>query len=206
MIKIYGFANTRSFRITWMAEELGVNYDFVKVDFMKGENKSAEYLAVHPGGKIPAIEDNGLVLTESGAMINYLGDHYSSNTVVPAPGTRERALYDQWCFFAMTELEQPLWNIGKHKFVFPVERRIPAMLEVGAWEYQTALALLSDGLGDNDYILGDDFTGADILLAHTLGWGLAFKQPLEQQNLKDYFARCSSRPAYIKARDVEKDA
>ncbi|ROS01148.1 glutathione S-transferase [Sinobacterium caligoides] len=211
MINIYGHPHTRSFRITWIAEELALDYLFHRVELAKGEHKSEDYRRLHPGGKIPAITDDidgikEISLSESGAIVNYLADRYGSEQLIPSPGSPQRGSHDQWCYFALTELEQPLWSIGKHKFALPKEQRIKAMLETAGWEYQQALALLSSGLGDNNYILGSQFSPADILLAQTLRWGLAFKQPLPQQNLQDYFQRCSQRPGFIKAAEVEEGA
>ncbi len=204
MLTIYGKSNTRSLRITWLAEELALDYKFQTIDMAAGEHHSESYLTIHPGGKIPAITDSELTLTESGAIINYLADKHAAGILIPPIATAERANYDRWSFFAMSELEQPLWTIGKHKFVFPKERRIKAVLPSAEWEYQKALVLLSDGLAANDFILGSQFTAVDILLLQTLQWGLAFGQALPQQNLQAYMERGKGRSAYQRA--VEKEA
>ncbi|CAH0992607.1 Glutathione S-transferase GST-6.0 [Sinobacterium norvegicum] len=199
MLTIYGHTNTRSLRTTWLAEELGLDYQFQQVNLAEGEHKGEAHRRIHPGGKIPAIADNGFTLTESGAIANYLADKYAPGKLTPPFATAERALYDRWCYFALCELEQPLWNIGKHKFVLPKEHRVKEIMPTAAWEYQQALALLSDGLGQQQYILGDQFSAADILLLQTLQWGAAFGQALNQQNLQDYLARGQARPAYQRA-------
>jgi glutathione S-transferase len=80
------------------------------------------------------------------------------------------------------------------------------VVETAQWEFQTALKLFSEGLGDNDFILGNDFTAADILLGHCLFWGLAFKQSIEQENLKAYLGRVGARPALVAARKRESSA
>jgi glutathione S-transferase len=170
---------------------------------MKGESHSAEYRAINPGCKVPSLSDGELTLTESAAIVTYLGDQYGDGTLVPTSGNVDRARYDQWQSFAISELEQPLWTMGKHKFALPADRRVPEIMETAAWEFQKALKLLSNGLGNQDYILGSQFTGADILLGHTLFWGLGFKQPVEQENLKDYINRLKERPARMQA--VEKE-
>lgn len=199
MLTIYGSSNTRSLRITWLAEELGVDYQFQRVDMAAGEHKADSYIKIHPGGKVPAITEDNLALTETGAIVNYLADKHAAGKLIPDIATVERANYDRWCFFAMSELEQPLWTIGKHKFVLPKEHRIKAVLPTAEWEYQKALALLSEGLGQQAYILGEQFSAADILLLQTLQWGLAFGQVLPQDNLQAYFARGKERPAYLRA-------
>jgi len=206
MITVYGYPKTRSNRITWMLEELGVNYNFQLVDLMKGEGYSESYRAINPSGKVPALADDNLILTESSAILSYLGDKYGCAPLIPKPGTAERGHHDQWACFAITELEQPLWTIGKHKFALPKEQRVPAIFETAAWEFQKALALLSAGLEDKNYILGTEFSAADILLGHTLFWAIAFKQPIEQDNLKAYINRLKDRPARLAAIEKEEQS
>ncbi len=203
MITVYGYPNTRTNRVTWLLEELSLDYKFQLVDLMKGEGHSAEFRAINPSGKVPALSDEALVLTESAAIMSYLGDKYGEASLVPSPGTAKRGLYDQWACFAIAELEQPLWTIGKHKFALPKERRVPEVFETAAWEFQQALALLSTGLGDKNYILGDDFSAADIILGHTLFWAISFKQPIDQQNIKDYIDRLKVRPGLLTAKKKE---
>jgi glutathione S-transferase len=204
MITVYGTANTRSTRVTWMLEEVGATYEFSAIDFSKGDNKAPAFLAINPAGKIPVLTDNDLALTESAAIINYLADKFPDSKMIPPAGSPERGHYDRWCFFAMAELEQPLWTMGKNRFALPEEHRVTEILPTAAWEFQQALILLSEGLADKDYILGDQFSGADILLSHTINWGVVFKQPVEQTNLSDYRERCMQRPALAQAKQREK--
>lgn len=205
MIKVHGYPNTRTLRVTWMLEELGLEYEYHFVDMMKGEARAPDYLAINPGGKVPALEHDGGVLTESGAIVNYLGALKPDSELIPQTAYR-RAIYDQWCFFAMAELEQPLWTIGKNKFALPKEVRCPEIIETAAWEYQKALGLLSEGLGEHEYILGEQFSAADILVGHCLFWGMAFKQPIKQANLTAYMGRVGARPALAQARKREAEA
>lgn len=203
MITVYGFPNTRSTRITWILEELGQEWNFHLVDFNKGDSRSPEYLAINPAGKVPAAKIDDHLMTESAAIVSHLCDLYSGAGLIPAVGTTARAEYEQWSYFALCELEQPLWTMGKHKFALPPAQRIPEIMETAAWEFQRALELLSAGLADKPYILGKNFSGADVLLAHTLMWGISFKQPIEQQNLRGYIDRCKTRPALLSAKQKE---
>ncbi len=206
MIKVYGFPQTRSRRVTWMLEELGQDYEFILVDFNKGEPKSPEYLAINPAGKVPAMQDGDLLLTESAAILTYLGDKFPEKGLVPAAGTAERGVFEQWSYFTLCELEQPLWTMGKHRFALPEEYRVPQIMKTAEWEFQRALALLEQGLGDKQYILGDRFSAVDILLGHTLIWGINFKQAVEPQNLTEYVERLRQRQALIKAIAREEQA
>lgn len=205
-LTVYGFPTTRSLRVTWMLEELGLEYDYHLVNMTKGESRSPEYLAVHPGGKVPALKTGQGILTESVAILNYLGALKPDEGLIPTHCLFERARYDQWCLFAAAELEQPLWTIGKNKFALPKAQRCPAIFPTAEWEFQQALELLSEGLGENAYILGTHFSAADILLAHTLFWGRDFKQKIEARNLQDYMQRIQARPALAAAEKREKDA
>ena len=204
MITIYGSPNSRSIRVTWMMEELGQDYQFSKIDYSKGESQSPEFLAINPAGKVPALLDDDLLLTESAAIVSYLGDKFQKTDLVPAAGTAERGRYDQWCYFVMSELEQPLWTMGKHRFAIPAEYRVADIFPTAEWEFQQALTLFSLGLAENDYILGDQFSAADILLAQTLFWATAFGQKIEQPNLRSYFDKMKQRPALLKAQQREK--
>ncbi|WP_101757375.1 glutathione S-transferase family protein [Oceanicoccus sp. KOV_DT_Chl] len=204
MITVYGYPNTRSLRVCWMLEELAQPYEYSLVDFSKGESQSPQFLAVNPAGKVPVITDGDLLLTESAAIITYLGDKLGNGDLVPKAGTPQRGHYDQWCHFAMCELEQPLWTRAKHKFALPSEHRIKEIFPTADWELQKALNLFSQGLGKKDYILGDAFSAADILLGQTLQWAISFKQQVPQQNLQDYSQRLRNRPALLKAQQREK--
>lgn len=206
MITVYGYPKSRATRITWVLEELGLEYHYHLVNLMKGEGKSPEYLAINPSGKVPAMRDDDMVMTESAAIVTYLADKHSAAGLIPKAGSRERAKYEQWSYFVLSELEQPLWTIGKHKFALPAERRVPAIFETAAWEFQRALQLFADGLGANDYILGETFSAVDVLLCHTLIWGVSFEQPVGKDNLRAYMARVTGRAAPARARDREEQA
>lgn len=206
MITVYGFPNTRSTRITWLLEELGEDYHYHLIDFMQGEHKSAEFLAINPAGKVPAVKINDLLMTESGAIVSYLADSFADRGLIPAVGSQQRAHYEQWSYFVLCELEQGLWTMGKHRFALPAELRVASVIATAEWEFQQALSLLSEGLGEADYLLGNHFSAVDVLAAHTLSWAEAFKQPIEQANLQAYMQRCMLRPALLRAKQKEADA
>lgn len=206
MITLYGTASSRSLRVSWMLEELGLDYDYQPIALMKGEGRSEHFLAINPGGKVPALRDGDLILTESAAIVTYLGDKAGDRALVPAPGSADRGRCDQWCHFVIGELEQPLWTIAKHTFAIPEQYRVPAVIATAEWEFQRALALVSQVLAKQAYILGDQFSAADILIAHTLLWADFFRQTLDAAGIRDYMARTVARPALQRARDREQAA
>ncbi|MCH2157678.1 MAG: glutathione S-transferase family protein [Oleiphilaceae bacterium] len=205
-LTVYGYPNTRTLRVTWLLEELGLDYNFQLVDLMKGEARQTSFLELNAGGKVPAIRVDGGIITESLAIMNYLCTLKPEAELIPTYSAFRRAQYDQWSVFAIAELEQPLWTMGKHKFALPKDYRVREMEATSVYEFQVALDLLSKGLGQQDYILGDSFSAADILLGHCLFWGMSFGQSIEQENLKAYIGRLGVRPALGLARQKEKQA
>lgn len=203
MIKLYGFPRSRSSRVVWMLEELGVDYEFNKIELLEGAGQSEEYLKIHADGKVPAINDDGFVLTESAAIVTYLGDKFPDSKLVPEAGTQARAKYDEWCFFVLTELEQPLWTVGKHTFVFPEEKRVPEILDVAHWEFLKACKVLEKNLSGNEFAMDNAFSAVDILVAHTLRWANAFGVPSGSKALDAYRDRISARPSFDKVTSRE---
>src|ERR1700691_3574825 len=105
-MKLYGFPPTRSIRVLWTLRELGVDFEFVNTDLLKGEQRMPEFLAKTPAGKLPVLVDDDFVLTESVAIVLYLADKYPEKGLLPA-GARARAEAHRWLLFTATELEQP---------------------------------------------------------------------------------------------------
>jgi len=204
-MKVYGYPGTRSARVVWVLEEAGAQYDYQLVDLKKGEARQPPFLQLNPGGKVPAFEDGGLCLTESAAICIYIADKFAAAQLMPvAPAERARCL--QWCFFAMTELEQPLWTIAKHTFALPEKHRVAAIMDTARWEFERASKTLLSGLGGNEYIVGDKFSIADLLLANTLGWARGRQLPLVPEVLNAYADRMLSRPACKRAAEREQAA
>ena len=203
MLTVYGCANTRSSRVLWALEEAGAEYEYVAVDLRAGAGWKPEYLALNPGGKVPTLVDGELALTESAAICTYIGDRFPASRLTPPVGSPERAHYDQWCYFVLSELEQPLWTLAKHLFALPEHRRVPAVLDTARWEFAVAAKVLAAGLGRREFIVGDHFTATDILIAHTLAWALAFKLPLEHNHLAAYAERLLARPAWARVQKRE---
>lgn len=204
-LTLYGCANSRSLRAAWALEEAGAEYDYTGVALRRGEGRKPSYLRVNPGGKVPALDVGGEVITESAAIVTWVGDRFPQSGLTPAAGTLERARHDQWCAFAISELEQPLWTIAKHRFALPAQRRLPAIEETAAWEFGVACRVLAHALKGRPYILGERFDGADILLAHTLAWARSARVPVAPESLMEYAQRCLARPAVARALRRERE-
>ena len=204
MLTVYGFPSARSSRVVWALEEAGVEYEYIYVDVKAGAGWQPEYRALNAGGKVPTLVHDGFVLTESAAICTYIGDCFPSARLVPQVGTQERARYNQWCYFALSELEQPLWTINKHTFALPEQRRVSAILDTARWEFAVAAQVLAAGLGRREFIIDEHFSAADILITHTLSWARALEVPLGNEHLEAYAALLLARPAWIRARQRER--
>jgi glutathione S-transferase len=201
-ITLYGAPNTRSLRVAWTLEELGLDWDCHYIDFSKAAHRAPQFLAINPVGKVPALKDGDLVLIESSAICLYLAERYGDGCLLPEPGSKQRALHQQWVSFIISELEQPLWSLGKHKFALPAQWRVAQMLEIAPKEFDQALAVAESWIPEEGMLLGADLTVADILLAHTLIWARAFGQTLTPR-ASAYCDRLAARPQLGAARERE---
>lgn len=199
MLKLYGCPRSRSTRAVWALEEAGAEYEFVNVDLLKGEGRKPEYLQINPYGKVPALVDGDLVLTESAAIVTYIGEKFPACGLVPED-LSQRASYLQWVAFTISELEQPLWTLAKHRFALPEQLRLPAIEQTALWEFARAAKVLGQHLQGREYAVGERFTGADILIGHTLGWAKHAKVLLGSDVLEQYAERMLSRHALDMAR------
>ncbi|VAW82746.1 Glutathione S-transferase [hydrothermal vent metagenome] len=137
MTILYGNGQSRSFRALWALEEANMRYEYKHVDLGLGGEGSApdkKYLSLNSQGKVPVLTDGDLVLTESAAILNYIAALKPSSHLVPENDPALRARYDQISFFVLSELEQPLWTSGKHRFALPEKVRVLAVLDTAHWD------------------------------------------------------------------------
>ncbi len=202
LLKLYGFVQSRSFRALWALEESGLPFEHINTTLRAGgdaENsaKHPNYLALNYQGKVPTLVDGEKVITESLAIVNYIARLAPEAGLMPS-AIDDLARYDELASFVITELEQPLWNKGKHLFALPEEQRLPAMFDVASFEWDKAVRSLDALLDDSEYAICNRFTAIDIFLAHTFNWAQAFKfdVPDKYLALRD---RHYARPAAQKA-------
>jgi len=209
-ITLLGTPITRSLRAAWALEEAGAEYAYRRIDLRAGEGRTPEFLDVNPGGKVPVLQittrDDVETVSESAAIVTWVGEHFPESGLIPAVSDSARSQYFRWSVFAVAELEQPLWTMSKHSFAIPEKHRVPEIMDTAQWEWRVALKVLEKGLGNRQWILGDQFSGADILLAHTLKWGTARAGELESDVLRRYLDDAFSREACRAAIDREKTA
>lgn len=197
MIKLYHVPGTRSVRVLWLLEELGLPYQLAEVaasDFRQ------PYSLNTPTGKVPVIEDEGQTISESGAIVEYIVERYGEGKLAPAIGAPGRGAYLQWLHFGETGLLPSMSLIFQHTVVKPEGERFAAVAEDARRVLQAGLRLLERGLEGKNYLVGNDFTAADIMVGYALipmrKMGLlGAEYPL----IDAYLDRLLARPAAQKA-------
>jgi glutathione S-transferase len=192
-MKLYEFGPTRSIRVRWTLQELGVDFEPISVNLAAGEHRRPEFLKLNPTGKIPVLVDGDLVLTESVAIVKYLVDKYPDRGLLPS-SLRDRAEVDRWLLFTATELEQPLWRITRHTSLYPAKDRIPAEVSLASREFKEMAAIAEQHLQHRQFVVGDHATVADFVLAYTLDWANEINLLDDCPNLRGYIERMYSRP------------
>jgi glutathione S-transferase len=197
-MKIYFAPETRSLRPRWILEELGVPYDLTKLDLMKGEHKRPEYMKVHPLGVVPALDTGEFTMFESAAIVMHLADKYPEKGLAPALGTQERAEYYQWIFLAMTEAEPPLITILLNTVIFPEAERQPAVVGPASQRFKVVASVIDKRLQGRNYIVGNKFTAADVVMTGVLRLGDRLGQLGDFPGLQAYMKRQLERPAAVR--------
>lgn len=174
-MKLYGFPPTRSIRVLWTLRELGVEHEFVSVDPGKGEHRRPEFLAMNPAGKLPVLVDGDFVLTESVAIVLYLAEKYPEKRLLPGE-LRARSEVYRWLLFSATELEQPLWRIVRHTWLYPAEKRLAAEIPIARQDFLEMAAVLEQHLDGREFLVGGHVTVADIVAAYTLDMAAVMKE------------------------------
>ncbi len=192
-MKLYEFPPTRSIRVRWTLQELGVPFEAVRVNMRAGEHRQPEFLKLNPAGKVPVLVDGDLVLTESVAIVLYLADKYPEKKLAPTD-LRGRAELNRWLLFTATELEQPLWRIAKHSFAYPEEKRLPAEIKLAGEDFAPMAQVMERHLGGRNYVVGDSVSVADFVLAYTLDWASRAKLLDGFPRLNRYVETMYARP------------
>jgi glutathione S-transferase len=200
MLTIWGGASSRSMRAHWMAHELGLDYEAKLIGSRTGETQTEDFRRLNPKEKIPVLVDDDFVLTESAAIVTYLGDTFGKDTgLVPSAYTRERALYNQWSSFVQMELDaHTLYVLRKHQSLASIYGEAPAAVAAALAGFQKQVTVAEHALRNSDFLVGEQFTGADVMLTTTLKWAIAYEVELAPR-LLEYTASHAARTAYKQA-------
>lgn len=183
-----------------MLEELGIPYELARLDPKKGENRTPEYLKLNPMGHVPTLVDGDHALFESAAICMHLADQHPDKGLAPKPGSRERALYYQWIFFGMTELEPALVQVMMHTMFLPEAQRDPKQAQDAKERYAKAAKAIDEHLLTHTNMCGADFTVADIVITSIFAWA-NFLDLVDERlpNVGAYMQRNLDRPAARRA-------
>ncbi len=202
---LYGAQNSRSTRIAWILEELGVPWQWCPISFRKGDHRAPAFQALNPAGKVPVLVHGDVVLTESAAIARYLCARHPEAGLLPASGTPAGAKVDQWLFFDLSELEQTLWLKAKYNFALPEKLRVPDVRATADYEFARAARIAGVLFGEGPYAAGDHFTVADVFVAHTCAWAdAATRWDDLPESLQLYARKVLSRPARLRAMERER--
>lgn len=194
-MKLYEYSFTRSIRCRWLLEELGEPFESEEIDLSKGAHERESFLKINPFAKVPALMDGDLTLFESAAICTYLADKFPNKDFIPAVGTIERALHDQWMYFCMAELEQPLWTIAKHTFIYEEGKRSKKAIDLAKEDFQQVVRPLEKHMKNRSFVLGTKFQAVDVMIGQTLIW--AFAMGMTKQ--LDMLAECPSLISYLRS-------
>jgi glutathione S-transferase len=180
----------------WMLEELGQPYSINWLEWGPNGNKSADYLAINPMGKVPTIRHDGKVVTEAAAICLYLADAFPQAKLKPV-NAGELADYYRYTFFAAGPVEQA---VTSRAMGWQVPEGRDGMAGFGSFD--AAIGALEQLLTGRDYVCGSTFTAADVYVGSTVDWGLMFKSIPTRPAFEDYAARLRERPAYKSAKAI----
>jgi glutathione S-transferase len=196
---LYHGSPSRSSIALWMLEETGAPYDIKLLSLSKGDQQKPEYLAINAMGKVPALKVGDVVITEVAAICAYLADEFPKAKLNVPVGDPRRGLYFKWLFFAPSVMEP-----AANDKVFP-RKEPPRAAAIGYRELETVLQIVAKGLTPGPYLMGEQFTAADVVLGSLIRWGLMFKFVPERPEFVAYVARLNARPAALRAQAKDKE-
>lgn len=190
-IVLYHHPFTRAAAVVWMLEEVGVDYELRFVDVMKGAHKKPEIVALNPMGKLPILTDGDAVVTESAAIGMYLADRHAPGRLSPALDDPRRGTYLRWCLFAPSVIEPGLLAKAA-KWSFKES-------QAGWGNHEQMLTAIETAIGDGPFLLGEDFSMADVIFGGTIRYMLTFDMLEPRAAFTAYAERLSTRPALQRA-------
>jgi len=198
VIRVYHSQRSRSVRVLWLLEELGLPYELTKLEFTPEALKAPEHLQRHPLGLVPVIEDGAQTIFESGAIVEYLLESYGQARLAPAPRSVGRGEYLQWFHYGEASLARYLSDIVRARFR---ETDTPELtLQRSRQRFAGSAAVVERILAQRDFICGGEFCAADIMVSYGLSMARIIRElPAELVHVKAYLERLKQRPAFERA-------
>ncbi|MDO4232173.1 MAG: glutathione S-transferase family protein [Lautropia sp.] len=200
-ITLYTVPQSRGTYVRWMLEECQASYDVVALDF-ESSIKSADYLAINPMGKVPALRHREHTMTEMLAIITYLAEIFPEHKMIPAAGTPERGQFYRWMCFAL-HLEYAA--VDKRRGITTQDGQ--QRRAIGYGDFDTAFNTLRKPLGSRQHLIGDHFTALDLYYSALLGWltHVAKVLPADDPVFGAFMTRHMARPALVRTRQLEEE-
>lgn len=199
-MKLHHVSGSRSLRVRWLLEELELPYELVTYSLGEASLRGPEYRALNPQSRVPTLEDEGVVLFESGAIVQFLLERYGEGRLEPGLADRDRAQYLQWFHWGEAALMPPLHVIMGNRFVLKEADRSEAALRVARGQFAQVLRVLGGALEGKSYLVGDRFTAADLMAVYGI---TLVKQvgemPEEPASVRAWHDRLTARPAFVRA-------
>jgi glutathione S-transferase len=186
---LYHGAPSRSSTVHWMLEEIGEPYELHVLSMKKGENREPAYLAVNPMGKVPALKHGDTIVTEVAAICLYLADAFPQAGLTVPIGDPRRGPFLKWLFFGPSCIEPAMMDRAFKR----VEEAPRGALGYG--DYDTTMDVLARAIEPGPYLLGGQFSAADVVIGSTLRWGMRFNLIPERSEFTAYTGRLAERPA-----------
>jgi glutathione S-transferase len=198
-LTLYHASPSRSSVTLWMLEELGEPYDIHLLDLTKGENREAPYLAINPMGKVPALRDGDTVITEVAAICTYLADEFPEKKLNVPVGSPQRGVYLKWLFFGPSCVEPAV-----------IDRAAPRKEEarrgmLGYGDFDTTMNTVAAAIAKGPWLMGEQFTAADVVVGSGIRWGMMFKMIPERPEFLAYAQRIAARPAAQRAQAKDQE-
>lgn len=198
-LKIYGTAASRAARPLWVAQELGLVYEHIALPYLGGATRTPEFLALNPNGRIPVLDDDGIIVWESMACTLYLAERFKGEgrPLLAAANFAEQAEILRWSFWAVTECEKEALAFLMHGVLMPPERRKPELAALAQRRLLAPLRVLEQHLQARPYLAGGRFTVADVCVASVIAWLESASELMAQcQRVEEWLRRCLARPAF----------
>jgi glutathione S-transferase len=192
-LTLYHAAPSRSSIVRWMLEEVGEPYDVHLLSLKNGEQRAPGYLAINPMAKVPALQHGDAVITEAAAICTYLADEFPKARLNVPVGDPRHGVYLKWLFFGPSCIEPAMLD---RAFPRKEEARRAAL---GYGDFDTVMEVTAKAVAGGPYLMGEQFTAADVVIGSTLRWGMLFKLLPERPEFTAYVARLAQRPALQRA-------
>lgn len=202
-LTLYHAPHTRSIRVRWLLEEMGLPYSLHTLQFATRPAGDANYALIHPLRKVPALKDGDEVVLDSIAIMQYLLGRYGPSPLEVAPAEADYGRFLHWLHFGESGMIMPVSLLLAHTQLLPEDKRDPNLAQWARYETAKLLDFASKhGLGDREFIAGERFTAADISTGYMFFLLKLIRQFSDApENLKSYFARLTARPSWTIASD-----